>query len=155
MTASERGPFLLIYALDQQLGTLLSKAMADAPLGPSEYAVYSTLRIEQPTTPSELAGILGSRLTTMSSQLVKMSSRGHLERTRNPSDGRSTLISLTPAGLQVTEACIPSFSTAMIAFRRQLGDQEPAALAALETLSAALARADEEITTRPARPSAP
>ncbi len=146
MAASERGPFLLIYALDQQLGTLLSKAMADAPLRPSEYAVYSTLRVEQPTTPSELAGILGSRLTTMSSQLVKMRSRGHLERTRNPSDGRSTLISLTPAGLEVTEASAPSFSSAMARFRRHLGDRESEALDALETLSAALARADEELT---------
>ena len=91
----------------------------------------------------------------MSSQLMKMTSRGHLERTRNPSDGRSTLISLTPAGLEVTEACIPAFSAAMATFRRHLGDQEPGALAALETLSAALARAGEEITTPRARPPAP
>ncbi len=29
-----RGPFLLLFALDQQLGSLLTRAMADSPLRP-------------------------------------------------------------------------------------------------------------------------
>src|SRR4051812_36097464 len=112
-----RGPFLLLYALNQQLDSLLSKVMAEAPLRPGEFAVYSSLRLEQPTTPSELAAVLGLRLTTMSSHLAKMAALGHLSRARNPRDGRSSVISLTLEGVAVTEACFASFSAAIEAYR--------------------------------------
>ena len=82
-----RGPFLLVFALGQQLGTLLQQAMADAPLPPNEFAVYSALRLMQPTTPTQLAGTLGMKATTLSSVLVRMSKNGHLQRRRNPADG--------------------------------------------------------------------
>jgi DNA-binding MarR family transcriptional regulator len=140
-----RGPFLLLYALNQQLDSLLTKAMTGAPLRPGEFAVYSTLRLEQPTTPSELAAVLGLRLTTMSSHLAKMTTKGHLARSRNPRDGRSTLISLTPDGLAATEACFASFSAAIETYRRHATRDEEATLAHLESMSDALTLAVEEI----------
>jgi DNA-binding MarR family transcriptional regulator len=140
-----RGPFLLLFALDQQLGSLLTRALADAPLRPGEFAVYSTLRLEQPTTPSVLATTLGLRATTMSSQLARMSTLGHLERTRNPRDGRSTLLSLTPEGLAATEACFAGFSRAIQLFRKHLTTDEPAVLVALEAVGTALTGALQEI----------
>ena len=140
-----RGPFLLLYALNQQLGSLLVKAMAEAPLTPSEFAVYSSLRLEQPTTPSELAGVLGLRPTTMSSQLAKMDAQGHLIRARNPRDGRSTVISLTPEGLAATEACFASFSAALKTYQRHFVGDESDLLARLEAMSDALGHAIEEL----------
>lgn len=133
-----RGPFLLLFALDQQVGSLLTRAMADAPLRPAEFAVYSTLRTEQPTTPSVLAATLGMPATTLSSQLAKMTTAGHLDRSRNPRDGRSSLLALTPAGLAATEACIPAFERAISAFRRHLSIDEAVLLVTLEEVSAAL-----------------
>src|SRR6478735_8170416 len=136
-----RGPFLLLFAVDQQLGSLLAQALAEAPLKPAEFAVYSALRLEQPTTPKELADTLGMRATTMSSHLVKMTNAGHLERSRNPADGRSRLISLTPAGLAATQACFPGFLRAITAFRDNLGVDEASALDVLEAVSTALTAA--------------
>lgn len=145
-----RGPFLLVFALDQQLGSLLTKAMASSPLRPAEFAVYSTLRLEQPTTPSELARTLGMRATTMSSHLAKMAAAGHLERVRNPGDGRSTLISLTPAGLTATEGCFPAFSQAIRSFQAHLAIPQQDLLDALEAASTAL---DAALAEQPGQPS--
>jgi DNA-binding MarR family transcriptional regulator len=140
-----RGPFLLVFALGQQLGSLLNQVMPDAPLTPSEFAVYSALRLMQPTTPSQLAGALGMKATTLSSVLVRMSRSGHLQRRRNPADGRSVILTLTPGGDRVTEACFAAFDVAIEAFRRQLAIDESALLDDLEAMSVALARASAEL----------
>lgn len=142
----QRGPFLLLYALSQQLSSLLAQAMMDTPLRPAEFAVYSALRLEQPTTPTALARVLGQRLTTMSSQLEKMKLQGHLRRERNPRDGRSWVISLTPDGVRVTEACFPSFARAITSFRNHLEPDEAVMLAHLEAIGAALEAASQEIS---------
>jgi DNA-binding MarR family transcriptional regulator len=144
-----RGPFLLAFAIDQQLAGLLQQAMADAPLAPNEFAVYSTLRLLQPTTPSQLAGTLGMKATTLSSMLVRMSRSGHLKRRRNPADGRSVILSLTPSGVRVTEACFPSFGRAIEAFRRQLAVDERILLNHLEAMSTALTQASAELAASP------
>lgn len=140
-----RGPFLLVFALGQQLGNLLQQAMPNAPLTPNEFAVYSALRLMQPTTPTQLAGALGMKATTLSSVLVRMSRSGHLRRRRNPADGRSVLLTLSPSGLRATEACFAGFSLAIEAFRRQLTIDEAALLADLEAMSAALTGASSEL----------
>ncbi len=140
-----RGPFLLVFALGQQLGTLLQQAMVDAPLPPNEFAVYSALRLMQPTTPTQLAGTLGMRPTTLSSMLVRMSRSGHLHRRRNPADGRSVILMLSPSGVRVTEACFAAFGLAIEAFQRQLSIDESVLLADLEAMSAALAGASAEL----------
>ena len=140
-----RGPFLLAFALDQQLANLLQQAMADAPLTPTEFAVYSALRLMQPTTPSQLAGTLGMKPTTLSSMLVRMSRSGHLKRRPNPADGRSVILTLTAGGLRTTEACFASFGGAISAFRRHLRVDEGDLLSHLEAMSAALAQATAEL----------
>ena len=140
-----RGPFLLVFALGQQLSNLLHLAMTDAPLTPNEFAVYSALRLMQPTTPSQLAGALGMKATTLSSVLVRMSRSGHLKRRRNPADGRSVILTLSPGGVRVTEACFAAFGVAIEAFRRQLTIDESVLLADLEAMSAALGRASAEL----------
>ena len=143
-----RGPFLLAFALDQQLSTLLQLAMAEAPLTPGEFAVYSALRLMQPTTPTQLAGALGMKATTLSSVLVRMSRKGHLKRRRNPADGRSVILTLTASGVRVTEACFASFGQAIQAFRRQLTVDEAALLQHLEAMSVAIEQATEELAGR-------
>jgi DNA-binding MarR family transcriptional regulator len=123
--------------------------MADAPLAPNEFAVYSALRLMQPTTPSQLAGTLGMKATTLSSMLVRMSRNGHLRRRRNPADGRSVILALTPSGVRVTEACFSSFGRAIEAFRRQLTVDEKTLLAHMEAMSAALSQATADLAAQP------
>jgi DNA-binding MarR family transcriptional regulator len=146
-----RGPFLLVFALGQQLGNLLQQAMTNAPLTPNEFAVYSALRLMQPTTPTQLAGALGMKATTLSSVLVRMSRNGHLKRRRNPADGRSVILTLSASGVRVTEACFAGFGVAIEAFRRQLSIDESALLDDLEAMSAALARASAELADQDQR----
>jgi DNA-binding MarR family transcriptional regulator len=142
----KRGPFLLEFAISQQLSALLSRALADAPLTPDEFAVYSVLKWTGPTTPTRLAADLGMRASTMSHYLRRMTDRGHLDRRPNPNDGRSSLVALTGAGHQVTEDCFPGFGAAITAFRERLDMPEDDLLAALEVMSAALEAAIQALT---------
>jgi DNA-binding MarR family transcriptional regulator len=153
MTIEQRGPFLLIFALGQQLGGLLGQTMRDAPLKPGEFAVYSALRLEQPVTPSRLAGVLGMPPTTLSSALRKMTEAGHLRRLRNPADGRSALVELTDVGIDVTVACFSAFRIAIDAFRDQLTEEfvtEHELLRVLEGASRAIAAASERLVAQAA-----
>jgi DNA-binding MarR family transcriptional regulator len=142
-----RGPFLLLFALAQQQSSLLHHAMAGRPLQPAEFAVYSALRLTQPTTPTQLAAMLGMKATTLSSMLVRMAKNGHLKRRRNPADGRSVVLSLSPAGVRATEESFTSFSTAIESFRRHLEIEEPALLHSLEAMSRALSKAMIELSS--------
>jgi DNA-binding MarR family transcriptional regulator len=142
----QRGPFLMLFALNQQLASLLAQAMAGAPLTPSDFAVYSALRLLEPTTPTELAATLGMRASTLSSVLAKMEQLAHLRRQPNPADGRSRLISLTTAGRTATEDCFPDFGRAIEAFRRRLSVDEQQALQYLEAVSRALHDAGAELS---------
>jgi DNA-binding MarR family transcriptional regulator len=146
-----RGPFLLLFAVNQQLDALLARALSEAPLRPGEFAIYSALRLEQPTTPSVLARTLGLRATTMSSHVQKMSERGHLVRRAHPTDGRSSLIALSDAGLSATEACFPPFAAAIEAFRLALGADgvvdEQSLLEHLEAASRAVDEAARRLAT--------
>jgi DNA-binding MarR family transcriptional regulator len=151
MAIEQRGPFLLLFALDQQLAGLLAQTMRDAPLKPGEFAVYSALRLEQPVTPTRLASVLGMPATTLSSALRKMTEAGHLARLPNPADGRSALVELTTAGVAVTVGCFPAFRTAIDAFREQLTEEfvtEHDLLRVLEGASRAIAAASEGLAAQ-------
>jgi DNA-binding MarR family transcriptional regulator len=153
MAIEQRGPFLLIFALGQQLGALLGQTMRDAPLKPGEFAVYSALRLEQPVTPTRLATVLGMPPTTLSSALRKMTEIGHVRRFPNPADGRSALVELTDEGVDVTVGCFVTFGLAIDAFREQLTDEfvtEHELLRVLEGASRAIAAASERLVAQAA-----
>jgi DNA-binding MarR family transcriptional regulator len=141
---TQRGPFLLVFALGQQVRELLDRTFVTAPLRPDEFAVYSALRLIGATTPAALADELGMGRSTVSNWLRRMEGRGHVRRRRNPADGRSRLVELTPEAVALTEACFPAFSRAISAFRSHLGD-EATLLAALETASTALRSAADDV----------
>ena len=145
----QRGPFLLAFAIGQQLRALLARALAEAPLTSDEFAVYSVLFLTGPTTPTRLAGDLGMPASTMSHYLRRMSERGHLDRRTNPGDGRSSLVILTADGRTATEACFPAFGAAITSFRANLRMPESDLLAALtrmsEAITATTASVDHEV----------
>ncbi len=120
MALEYRGSFLLVYAVDQQLSTLLHQAMADAPLSPDEFAVTSVLNLTGPVRPTELSAQTGMRPTTLSNYLRRFEERGLVRRRPDPADGRASLVSLTPRGTRQTVACFPGFSAAITAFHDAL-----------------------------------
>jgi DNA-binding MarR family transcriptional regulator len=142
---TERGPFLLHFANSQKLTSLLARAFADsqAPLTPDEFAVYSLLRLAQPTTPTRLAHDLGMRASTMSHYLRRMEAAGHLSRHPNPEDGRSSLIELTAGGVAATLVCFEPFGAAITSFRQHLLVPEKELLTALSAMNDALHAAHE------------
>lgn len=149
---TRRGPFLLTFALDQQVHELLALTFEEAPLQPPEFAIYSVLLNTGDIMPSELADILGMGRSTLSNRLRRMDSRGHLRRRRNPDDGRSQLVSLTAAGRRLTEQSMPAFARAIGTFRAFLDVDEGAMLDAMEAMSRAVAAAIEQLERDDAPP---
>jgi DNA-binding MarR family transcriptional regulator len=92
------------FVVDQLVGGLLGEAIAESGLGPGEFGVLSAMRVVQPIMPSELAVELGMPPTTLSAHIRRFDARGWIERTANPRDGRSYLLSVTPAGVEALEA---------------------------------------------------
>ena len=136
-----RGPFILVFALDQQLSTLLGRSMHDAPLRPDEFAVTSLIRLIEPVRPTVLASTIGMRPTTLSNYLRRLTDSGHVRRRPDPADGRAALISLTRKGRRDTEACFPGFQWAIDTFQHNLkseGVDLHDLLASLEAMSRAI-----------------
>lgn len=94
------GPSILFdfFRASQHVRLLLADAMADCGMRPDEYAVYSVLVDDGPSSPTRMAEATGVPPTSMSNYVRAMVDRGHVERVRNARDGRSVVLSLTPSG---------------------------------------------------------
>ena len=88
-----------VFVLNQRLRALLGRALSTCELTPDEYAVYSVLFEDGPLTPTQMAGLMAMPVTTTLDYVRAMSARGHVTRTRNPTDGRSYMLSLNAEGL--------------------------------------------------------
>jgi DNA-binding MarR family transcriptional regulator len=108
--------------------------MADAPLRPDEYAIYSVLFDEGPHTPTDLARRAGMPPTTMSHFVRAMLERGHAIREIDPRDRRSYRLALTPAGLAAHAAAGQAFHEADDRFMASLAIDEDTARASLAAI---------------------
>jgi DNA-binding MarR family transcriptional regulator len=152
MALDYRGPFLLLFAVDSQVGSLLHVTMRDCPLTPEEFAVTSVLNLTGPTRVGELRALTGLRPSSMSNYLRRFEARGVVRRRTDASDRRASLVSLTAKGRRQTLACFPGFSAAIGAFQKALADegvQEADLLDALEGASRALTLAQEAVASPP------
>ena len=86
------------WTLMHSVGELLDEALEGAPLQADEFGFYSAVFDHQPVTPNVIAGLASLPATTVSSYLNRLVARGHISKTRNPADGRSFLVELTPEG---------------------------------------------------------
>lgn len=108
------GPSILFdfFATSQRVKLLLADAMAGSGLRPDEYAVYSVLVDGGPSSPTRMAEAVGMPPTTMSHYVRAMLERGHIQRSRNPRDQRSAVLSLTPAGRAAHRRAAAAFELA-------------------------------------------
>lgn len=142
-----------VFALNQALGRYLGEAMADGPLGPSDYAIYSAIFELEDVAPTDLASRLGMPLTTVMDHLARLEARGHARRRRDPRDGRATLVTLTAAGLAAHRAANRQFESAAAAIVAALPGGEAATKAALQSIRAAIRLArDAAASGAPAGP---
>jgi DNA-binding MarR family transcriptional regulator len=88
--------------------TLLQEYMHDHPAG-DDFLLYTLLAVFGEPSPTSLAQRMGVPLTTVSDRLNRLVERGHVERIKNPLDGRSALFRLTDAGWEDFRAVQPRF----------------------------------------------
>jgi DNA-binding MarR family transcriptional regulator len=139
MTERIAGPSLLfeLFATSQRVRTLVTAAMAGAPLRPDEYAVYSVLVDGGPSSPTALARAVGMPPTTMSHHVRAMLERGHATREREPADGRAFRLALTRAGRRAHRETAAAFELANGRFLAALSLRDGEARAVLRAIGAA------------------
>jgi len=97
-------------------------------LSPSTMAALATIERHGPLTPSELAEIERIKRPTATRVLNRLADDGLIERTADPSDGRSALIGVTGSGSALLKK-LRSRKNAYLARRlRELPDDDVAAL---------------------------
>jgi len=117
---------------------LLDEALAPSGLTADEFGVYWVLTASDAMTPSELARWTAAPLTTVSSYVKRLESRGHLTRERNPDDGRSYVLRLTTEGRAAHRAAGARFLPVLDEVVRALGRREPTVRRALGDLRRSL-----------------
>lgn len=96
----------MMLRLQLELDRQLQK---DSGLSLIEYFVLSGLSEHPDHTMrmSRIAAWTGAQLPRLSQMAARMEARGWIERRPDPSDGRATLATLTPAGLEVVRDAAP------------------------------------------------
>ena len=103
------------------------------------------LEREGSLTPTQLGQALGMAPSTVTYRTKNLVSRGHLERVENPDDGRSSFLTLAPAGLSAWRAVLPGFVETLRAAEDRLEIPQVEAGRVLGALTRAL---DEELADR-------
>lgn len=122
---------------------LISGALDDVLAGSGglsgeEFGFYSLLRRFGPATARQVTGWTAMPATTVSSFVRRLQQRGHVEQRANPEDGRSRLLSLTPAGEQAHATAAETFYAATRTLSAALGPDESAQRSSLQRLDTAL-----------------
>jgi DNA-binding MarR family transcriptional regulator len=141
-TTTERrlSTLLLVVTAYQRIGRLVDRELAADGVEPDDYALLSLIGVRGPIRLTELASVLGSRLTTVSDAVRRLEARAHVVRLENPDDGRSWLFELSEAGDEEWRRGWPALRRIQASLVRQL-DDEAAVRAALLELSDAAERA--------------
>ena len=120
-TSAEASSVLFgVWTTFNGMAELIGRALEEAPLNGDEFGFYSAVFDGQPITPNEIAEQLGMPATTVSSYLNRLADRGHLTRSKNPADGRSSLIELTVAGKEALWETWKRFAPAQEAVEKGL-----------------------------------
>jgi DNA-binding MarR family transcriptional regulator len=114
---------------------------AGEELSPSQAAALSTIDRHGPLTPSELADRERIRRPTATRLIAILEDTGLVDRTRDPQDGRSFLVALSPTGRELL-ARVRTRKNAYLS--RRLRELSPEDRATLDHASAILERLLEE-----------
>jgi DNA-binding MarR family transcriptional regulator len=79
------------------------RQQAGEELSPSQIAALATIDRHGPLTPSELATRERIKRPTATRVIARLEESGLVDRTRDPEDGRSSLVALAPAGRELLE----------------------------------------------------
>jgi DNA-binding MarR family transcriptional regulator len=110
---------------------------AGVDLTPSLAAALGTIDVHGPLTPSELAERERVQRPTATRLISKLGEAGLVDRTSDPSDGRVSLVSVTPEGRALMRR-LRTRKTAFLA--KRLRDLDPEEVATLDRAAAILER---------------
>ena len=127
-----------VWLVSRAATDLLDTALAPSGLTADEFGIYSVLTSAETMTPSELARWMSAAPTTVSSYVKRFEARGHVERRRNPDDGRSFVLRLTPAGRRAHALAGARFVPVLERVVGTLGSREASVRRSLELLDKAL-----------------
>ena len=117
------------------------RQQAGGDLSPTQGAALNTVACHGPLTPSELAAREKIQRPTATRVLARLEEAGLIQRTADPADRRSSLVSTTPAGVDLL-ASVRDRKDAYLAQR--LDRLSPEDLAALDRAAGILERVLEE-----------
>ena len=93
-----RGVLIDTGIASELVAALLERNLAEDGVHTGFYGTLSVIGIWGPLTPSRVADLTGTPLTTVSDRLRRMVADGDVERVAHPDDGRSHHVRLTKAG---------------------------------------------------------
>jgi DNA-binding MarR family transcriptional regulator len=139
-----RGAILQELAVATRYGMELTlQALRSEGVDADAYGPLSFVGTLQPVTRTRLAEAMGVRRTTLRDLVARLIEQGHVREEPNPRDGRSTLLTLTPAGQEIFDRGLPVFRRVLAqidgALEGQLHEHEQAVRrvrVALQDLSA-------------------
>lgn len=114
-----------VWLVSRATTALIDDAIRVSGLNADEFAVYSVLASTDGMTPSELAHWMAAPATTVSSYVKRFEGRGHVRRVRNPDDGRSFRVQLTPEGRAAHLAAGELFRPVLEEVSRRVGRGVP------------------------------
>ena len=117
--------------------TYVQEFLADPKLAES-YGLLSLIGAAKAITTTEVAARLGTPVTTASDRIRRLEERGLAERRPNPADGRSHLVSLTPAGQAAFESTWPAWHDAVVSLEGELSVPSPQIADAVRELDRAM-----------------
>ena len=126
-THTEALPARLRLAIVRTARRLRQEAGSD--LGPAQASALATIERHGPLAPSELAKREGIKRPTATRILGSLEAAGLLTRVRDPEDGRSSILSVTPGGRELIRR-LRARKTAYLA--KRMRDLPPEDLRALE-----------------------
>jgi len=135
-----------VFWTQQARERLIEAALVGTGLPAEDYPLYVMIGAEGPWTPTGLAARLEMPLSTVIFRVRRLERRGHAERVKNPDDGRSFLIRLTPQGRRLLGRARPRFRDYAEAVEKRLGKKATAALT--DGLVALRHAIDEELASR-------
>ena len=131
-----RNVLIQLYIVGQLAAQLMAREFAGEGIDRNDYAVLTVIGAYGPITPTELASILGVPPTTLSASIRRLGA--DVARTPHPSDRRSYLLELTPAGVERAQRGRPALGRSLQAIRDQAGERTPALEEALLELQQVL-----------------
>jgi DNA-binding MarR family transcriptional regulator len=93
-----RGFLINTWIASELVAALVDRNLAEEGVHTGFYGTLSVIGVWGPLTPSKVAELTGTPLTTVSDRLRRMVKDGDVERVAHPGDGRSHLVQLTDAG---------------------------------------------------------